>query len=222
MSDPIATADDLALFLGQVVDDDRAELILGLAQDACEELLTPLPVTARRIVLSVAARVYSNPTSVTTEALGPYSASRPEIYLTRQERASLWRIGGRGGAGSTSVLTQAVCAVQVLTVAATAGTYRLSLDGQSTSALAFNASAADVQAALAALPGVGVGNVTVSGAFTVTFVNDRGNQPVSTLVVDASSLTGTATVSVTALGASSAGANLPAWEYDYLNRSRYV
>lgn len=220
MSDPIAVSDDLALFLGQTVDDDRAELILGLAQDACEELVTPLPVSAKRIVLSVAARVYTNPTSVTTEALGPYSASRPDIFLTRQERASLWRIAGRGGAGSTSVLAQAVNAVQSLTVTATAGTFTLALDGQVTSALAFNASAADVQAALSALPAVGVGNVSVTGAYTVSFVNLRGGQPVSTLVADATNLTGTATVAVVSAGVAAAGANLPAWEYDYTNQVR--
>jgi hypothetical protein len=215
MSDPIASADDLSLFMGQAVGDDRAELILTLAQDACEELLTPLPVSARRIVLSVAARVYTNPTSITNEALGPYSASRPEIYLTRQERASLWRIAGRGGAGSTSVLSQAVNAVQTVAVVAVAGTFTLSLNGQTTTALAFNASAGDVQNALAALPGVGVGNVSVTTGYTVTFLNALGNQAVATLVADPTSLTGTVTVSVVASGVAAPGANLPGWEYDY-------
>jgi hypothetical protein len=215
MSTPIATPGDLTLFMGQTVVDDRATLILGLAQDACEELLTPLPATARRIVLSVAARVYTNPTSVTNETLGPYAASRPDIYLTRQERASLWRIAGRGGAGSTSVLSQPVNAAQTVLVAATAGTYTLSLNGQTTTALAFNASAGDVQNALAALPGVGVGNVNVSPGFVVTFLNSLGNQAVSTLVADTAGLTGTVTVTVSTVGVAAPGANLPGWEYDY-------
>jgi hypothetical protein len=213
MSDPLATADDLTLFMGVTVDDERAELILELAQDACEELLTPLPATARRIVLSVAARVYSNPTSVTNETTGPYAASHPDIYLTRQERASLWRIAGRGGAGSTSVLVQAVNAVQAVTVVASAGTFTLSVGDQTTTALAFNATAADIQAALAVI--LGVGNVAVASGFVVTFLNDRGNQAVPTLVANTSSLTGTVSVAVVASGVAAPGSNLPGWEYDY-------
>jgi hypothetical protein len=43
------------------------------------------------------------------------------------------------------------------------GTYTLTFNGQTTTALAFNASAATVQAALVALSSVGTGNVVVSG-----------------------------------------------------------
>lgn len=220
MPTPLATPADLALFLGTTVDTDRATLILGLAQDACEELLTPLPEAAKRIVLSVGARVYTNPTSVTNEVVGPYSTTRPDVYLTKQERASLRRLGGVGGAGSTSVLVQAANAVQAVAVAATAGTFTLSWNGQTTTALAFNASAADVQNVLAALPSIGVGNVVVSGAYTVTFVNTLGNQAVSTLVADTTNLTGTVTVSVVTPGVAAPGSNLPAWEYDYSNNWR--
>lgn len=216
MSTPVAIPSDLALFIGATVDDSRADLILGLAQDACEEFVTPLPDSAKRIVLAVAARIYTNPTSVPTEAVGPYSAGRPAIDLTRRERHSLRRLAGRGGgAGSTSALVSGANAVQAVTVSATAGTYTLTLDGVTTAAIAFNATASAVQDALAALPNVGVGNVSVSGAYVVTFVNSLGNSPVPSLVADASSLTGTVVVAATVQGAAAPGANLPGWEYDY-------
>ena len=43
------------------------------------------------------------------------------------------------------------------------GTYTLTFNSQTTSPLAFNAVASDIQAALEALPGVGAGNLTVDG-----------------------------------------------------------
>lgn len=52
---------------------------------------------------------------------------------------------------------------QQLTVRATGGTFVLSFGGSSTGPLAYNASAAAVQAALEALPPIGAGNVAVSG-----------------------------------------------------------
>src|SRR5262249_11277876 len=48
------------------------------------------------------------------------------------------------------------------------GTFRLTFNGQQTSALANNASAAAVQSALEALSTIGVGNVSVTGATTGT------------------------------------------------------
>ena len=46
---------------------------------------------------------------------------------------------------------------------ATGGTYTLSFGGQTTAPIAYNASAATVQAALRALAPIGAGGVTVSG-----------------------------------------------------------
>lgn len=57
---------------------------------------------------------------------------------------------------------------------ATGGTFKLSYQGQTTAAIAYNATAAAVQTALAALTTVGTGNVAVTGnaggPWTVTFV----------------------------------------------------
>ncbi len=53
--------------------------------------------------------------------------------------------------------------VQVVTIAATGGTFTLTYSGQETGPLAWDAAAADVQAALEALGRIGAGNVAVSG-----------------------------------------------------------
>ncbi len=54
----------------------------------------------------------------------------------------------------------------LIAATATAGTYTLTWQGQTTSALAYNANAATVQAAIEALSTVGSGNATVSGTLT--------------------------------------------------------
>lgn len=77
--------------------------------------------------------------------------------------------------------------------APTGGTFTLSFGGNTTSAIAYNASAAAVQAALEALASIGAGNVSVSGAaggpYTVTFVGALANTNVAQLTATGS-LTG--------------------------------
>jgi hypothetical protein len=53
--------------------------------------------------------------------------------------------------------------VQTLTVDGNAGTYKITFDGEQTAAIAFNATAAAVQAALEALSNVNPGDVVVTG-----------------------------------------------------------
>jgi len=94
---------------------------------------------------------------------------------------------------------------QAVAVNATAGTYTLSFSGQTTSAINYNASGAEVRAALETLSTVGPGNVTVtggpggSGALTPYIVTFGGslaaNQPL--MIASPSGLTsGTKTVTV--------------------------
>lgn len=93
-------ADDVATFMGvDTLDEDRAELLIELAESECRSIIDPLPENARRVVLTVVARAYSNPQGVTSEATGPFIVSRPlpGVYLTKGERASLTR-AGMGGA----------------------------------------------------------------------------------------------------------------------------
>ena len=76
--------------------------------------------------------------------------------------------------------------VQQIVVKATTGTYTLSFLGQTTAALAFNANATAVQAALAGLSTIGAGNVAVAPqslgvAFLVTFQGTLAKQNVANL-----------------------------------------
>jgi hypothetical protein len=219
VSNPLAQSSDLATFLGQEVDDARATMLLAIAQAYCEDVVSPLPASALGIILSAAARAYVNPAQDAAVGTGPYTVTRASsVYLTRAERAALRQAAGRGGGGSTSMLVPAANNVQVVTVDATAGTFTLSLDGVTSAPIAYNASAAAVQSALAALSNVGSGNVTVStvvGTYTVTFVNALGNQPINQLVADGSSLTGSVSTGVVTAGNPAPGSGLPAWEYDY-------
>lgn len=98
-----------------------------------------------------------------------------------------------------------------LAIDATGGTYTLTVavDGgtpATTTALAYNANAAAIQAALVALTNVGAGNATVTGAstpFTLAFVGALAGHVVA-VTADATSLTGGAsTATVTETGAGS-------------------
>jgi flagellar hook-associated protein 2 len=92
--------------------------------------------------------------------------------------------------------TSAASEVQSLTKTsvATAGTFTLTYDGHTTAAIAYNASAAEIQAALEALSNVNSGDITVAGsrldqagATTFTFASSLGD--VNMISIDPTSLT---------------------------------
>ncbi len=93
--------------------------------------------------------------------------------------------------------------VQTITLSPTptGGTFTLTYDGQTTSAIAYNASAATVDAALEALSNIGAGDVAVTGSaggpWTVTFGTALANQNVPQLTGNGAGLTGAATQSIT-------------------------
>lgn len=100
----IVVPQDLATYLGTDVDTARATMILADAEAMCTAILAPLPVTAAPVIRSIAARAYANPEGVTAETAGPFSVQRPAgLYLTRDERRTLWRLSGKGGAFSINV-----------------------------------------------------------------------------------------------------------------------
>lgn len=82
--------------------------------------------------------------------------------------------------------------VQTLLIAANidGGTYKLVWKGQATTALAFNANAAAIDAALEALSNIPAGGVVVAGTnpFTITFAGDLANMPQELIEVDSSLL----------------------------------
>lgn len=100
--------------------------------------------------------------------------------------------------------------VQSLSVTGTpsGGTYRLGFRGDTTAAIAHNANAAAIVAALEGLDTVGPGDVGVSGTdpgpFTITFQGGLAGGNVPQLTLDANNLTGGTTPSVT-LGTTTPG-----------------
>lgn len=95
------TTEELRLFLGVAeIDDDRAVLLLGQAASLARSIVDPLPDGAKAVVLSMAGRAYANPQGISGETIGPYSVQRPQagLYMTRDERRTLSRLAGRGGA----------------------------------------------------------------------------------------------------------------------------
>jgi hypothetical protein len=137
------------------------------------------------------------------------------LYLSRSDKTTLRRLAGRGGGFSTSVLPVGASAVLSLTVSATAGTYTLNFAGATTAAIAYNAMAGAVQAALEALGVIGVGQVSVTGAYIITFTGTLATTPVPPLVANGGSLTGTVTTGVITEGVLAPGQGLPPWDYDY-------
>lgn len=131
--------------------------------------------------------------------------------------------------------------VQTVTISGspTGGSFTLVFDDVATTDIAYNASAATVQAALQALSTIGSGNATVSGSaggpYTVTFTAALGNQSVAQLNAT-SDLTGgtspTVTVATTTPGTSgniltitddtSGNQDLRAFVFDIMDGSNHV
>jgi len=100
---------------------------------------------------------------------------------------------------------------QTITIDAAGGTFTITFGGQTTTALAWNASAAVVQAALEALSSIGANNITVGLVglvYTLTFRNALGNTNVAAVTTNATLLTGganTAAVATTVPGVAAIG-----------------
>lgn len=97
------TPTDFGTYLGNPgIDTDRAQLLIDLATQLCQSIINPLPVGADAVVLDVATRAYSNPQNVTAQAAAPFSVSYGPVggglWLTRQNKATLRRLSGQGGA----------------------------------------------------------------------------------------------------------------------------
>lgn len=87
-----------------------------------------------------------------------------------------------------------------LTGSPSGGSFTLTFRGATTGNIAYNAAASDVEDALEALSSIGNGDVRVTGSsggpYTVTFVNDLGNQNVGQMTASGSGLTGGTTPGV--------------------------
>jgi hypothetical protein len=91
--------------------------------------------------------------------------------------------------------TAATNEVQLVTLtSATGGTFLLTFNGQTTAAIAYNATAAAVKAALVALSNIDTGDIDVAGnaggPYTITFKGAYANQNVAQITADGALLTG--------------------------------
>lgn len=96
------SADDLATFLNTTFDEGqeaRATFLIGQATLLAQSIVDPLPDTAEPVILSVAGRAWGNPQGASSQTAGPFAVQQPGgLYLTRQDRAALKRLAGKGGA----------------------------------------------------------------------------------------------------------------------------
>lgn len=145
--------------------DGGAELTLGQ---------TYTPMTVDQVAMPVGSRL--------TEQTCRIATSLAEATL-----ANL-RLALNQGAGTSEVQTLGLGA-------ATAGTFTLTFQGETTAPIAYNATAAAVQTALEALGGIAPGDVTVTGGplpgtVTITFGGAYGGMDVPALTGTGTGLTG--------------------------------
>lgn len=103
MSVSVAPSDlDTLLDLNGTIDTVRATLLISLANELCQSIVTPIPDNARAVVMSIAGRAYLNVAGVQAETIGPqtvsYGASFGGLYMTKVDIATLRRCAGSGGA----------------------------------------------------------------------------------------------------------------------------
>lgn len=109
MSTPLATPTELGVYLGQPLEvaDERALLVLQLAHDLCESVVSPVPVLAQGVELAIAARAFNNVTSAHQMSMGSANVSFGAqnsttgvggLYISRSEKATLRRLAGRSAA----------------------------------------------------------------------------------------------------------------------------
>jgi hypothetical protein len=117
--------------------------------------------------------------------------------------------GQKGIEFGTILCDIGVAEVETLTITATSGTYSISGNGNTTAAIAYNASSATLQAAIRGLGGA-YANALVTGAaggpYTITFERGTGNiTNLTTTVID---LAGGAATAVVTTGTAGAGTGL--------------
>jgi hypothetical protein len=105
----------------------------------------------------------------------------------------------------TNVISYTVSSSQSLKVQGASGTFTITFNGQTTSALAGGAAAATVQAALVALSSIGPANATVAGEspYQITFTGTLAGLPQNLFTLNTSGLSGTAAAQTLTAGSGS-------------------
>lgn len=170
---------------------------------------TPSGATAtRQWVFSPVSRGPDNPVTYTVEMGSSVEAERAvEVLLDgltlkvmKEEASTAGTILGKITSENIAMSTGRDSVYTVNLGGATGGTFTLTVAPNTTSALANNATATAVQAALTGLGSVGANNATVTGPaggpFVITFVGTKGSQQV-VLTANFGSLTGAGATSIT-------------------------
>ncbi len=117
--------------------------------------------------------------------------------------------GQKGIPFGTILCDIGVAETETITVDATSGTYTLAGNGNTSAAIAYNASSAVVQTAIRSLGGVYAGALvtgSAGGPYTVTFERGQGN--VTNLVSDSTNLAGNTHTATVATGTAGSGTGL--------------
>lgn len=166
-------------------------------------------------------RTYAERTAGTP--FGPAATGDDEVYLTRYDIPDLNKDSGAEVVkhGCTirenylpeydSLLNVSSNEKQSITISGTptGGTFTLTFEGDTTTALAYNISAANMATALIALGTIGAGDVSVTGTtpYVVEFIDDMANTPQELIQADPGGLTGgTPAITVARTQAGGAGA----------------
>ena len=179
--------------------------------DGTKPILGKVSVTNKGRVSSVTGTSVGNaivPGDVTVET--------PAFFVSRETAAETIEAGEQvaviSGGRLVTAASAAVDEVFKLTISddADGGTYTITYDGQTTSALAYDADAATIDAALEALSNIGAGDVTVTGTGatrTITFGTALADADLTDLTVDDALVeNGTVTGEVVAQGSAGASA----------------
>lgn len=145
--------------------------------------------------------------------------------------AGPWTVEFQGDLAATDValllvdktLLEGINEEQTITLgSATGGTFTASYEDQTTGAIAFDATAGTLQAALEALSTIGAGNVSVTGSaggpWTVEFIGDKRGTDVELITVDGANLTGVLDVTIDQTTPGGDGAN-ESWQVMLYNQS---
>ncbi|WP_417396895.1 hypothetical protein [Gimesia chilikensis] len=145
--------------------------------------------------------------TIQTELEGLSNIEVGDVAVTGDDGGP-WTIEFKGLLADTDVallevddsLLEATNEQQTISLAScTGGTFALGFGGDTTDPIAYNASAATIQTELEALPSIGAGNVSVSGAgpWVVEFIGDLRGTNVDSITVDGSNLTGVLAATIT-------------------------
>lgn len=131
-----------------------------------------------------------------------------------------WRVLARGSRLTTQNEVQAIAFANT----PTSGTWTLSFDGYTTSALAYNITKADLQTALRLLPNIATVTIggTDGGPYTATWTGLRAALPVPLMVGNGAALTGAGAQPTATVTRSTAGGQLKSLTLDFRCRFHVV